>query len=287
MKFFKTRFAWAAYILCAALLFLYVLFPSDLAKEYLADYIRQTHPKVTLEIGRLKLGFPPGLTLYDVSVYHSGRAIADVDKLKISPDLLSLFLETTRIGFKGKGYGGNFKGNVDIINQTDNREIIIDADLAGIQVNQLEALSDLTRHKIYGNLDGTLTFTAKVPDQALVGDLTLTDGKIEMAPPLLAQRVLTFDSIDAELTFNGRSLTIEHCELHGDQLDGALAGSIKFSPHSSGKILDLSGTVRPHEALLAQMGKQIPQLLADKTLQTQGVPFKIKGPMDSPTYSFY
>ena len=287
MKFFKTRFAWAVYIFCAALIFLYALFPSDLAKEYLADYIRQTYPEVTLKIGRLKLGFPPGITLHDVSVYHSARAIADVGNMKIAPDLLSLFLETTHIAFKGNGYGGNFKGNVYIIKKTDNREIIIDADLAGLQLNQMEALSTLTTHKISGNLDGRLTFSAKVPHQALVGDLTLTDGKIEMAAPLLAQRVLTFDSIDAELTYNGRSLTIEHCELQGDQLDGALAGSIKFSPQSSSKILDLSGTFRPHEALLAQMGEQIPQLLADKTLQTQGVPFKIKGPMDSPTYSFY
>ena len=45
--------------------------------------------------------------------------------------------------------------------------------------------------------------------------------------------------------------------------------------------------IRGLESSQEQMGKQIPQLLADKTLQTQGVPFKIKGPMDSPTYSFY
>lgn len=287
MKFFKTRFAWAVYIIGAALVFLYVLFPSELAKEYVANLIRRVHPSLTMEIGRLKLGFPPALSLYDVSVYHSGRTIADLEKLKLSPNILSLFLATTRISFKGNGYGGNFKGAVDIIKKADDREIVMDADLAGIQVDRLEALQVLTTHRLSGILEGTVTLTTQVPQQALSGDLILTDGKIELSPPLLAQRELTFDSIEAQLIFNGRSLTIEHCELIGNQFDGEVAGSIRLGHHSSSKILDLTGNIRPHAELLARMGDRVPKLLENQNLQTQGVPFKIKGPMESPTYSFY
>ncbi|MGD2098440.1 MAG: type II secretion system protein GspN [Desulfobacterales bacterium] len=287
MKFFKTRFAWAAYIIGAALVFLYVLFPSELAKEYVANLIRRVHPNLTMEIGRLKLGFPPALSLYDVSVYHSGRTIADLENLKITPNILSLFLATTRISFKGNGYGGNFKGAVDIIKNADDREIVMDADLAGIQVDRLEALQVLTTQRLSGILEGTVTLTTQVPQQALSGDLILTDGKIELSPPLLAQRELTFDSIEAQLIFNGRSLTIEHCELIGNQFDGEVAGSIRIGQHSSSKILDLTGNIRPHAELLARMGDRVPKLLKNQNLQTQGVPFKIKGPVESPTYSFY
>ena len=287
MKFFKGRIAWAVYIIGAAVIFLYTLFPSDPVKEYLAELIRQTNPNLTMEIGRLKPGFPPGLKLYDVSVYHSGQAIADLENLKLSPDLLSLFLATTHISFRGRSYGGNFKGGVDIIKKNKNREIFIDADLAGIKVDQLEALSAFTTHKVSGNLDGTLTFSASVPHQALEGDLTLTDGKIELSPPVFAQKVLTFNSIDAELMFNGSSLVIERCELEGNELDGEVAGSIKFIHRSAGKILDLSGTLRPNEALLARLGRHVPKLLASKNLQAEGVSFKIKGPVESPTFSFY
>lgn len=287
MKFFKSRFAWAVYIIGAALVFLYVLFPSELAKQYLANMIHQMHPNLTMEIGRLKLAFPPALKLYDVSVYHSGRTIADLENVKISPQLLSLFLATTHISFMGNGYGGNFKGDVDIIKKTDDREIVIDADLAGIQVNQLEALQAFTTHRLFGILDGTVTLTTQVPQQAFTGDLILTDGKIELSPPLLAQRELTFDSIEAQLIFNGHSLEIEHCELIGNQLDGEVAGSIRLGNHSSGRILDLTGNVRPHAELLARLSSQVPKLLENENLQTRGVPFKIKGPMASPTYSFY
>ena len=287
MKLFKTRFAWAVYIIGAALVFLYVLFPSDLAKQYLTNTMRQIHPNVTMEIGRFKLGFPPALRLRDVSVYHSGRTIADLENVKISPHLLSLFLATTRISFKGNGYGGSFKGDVNIIKKADDREIVVDADLAGIQVNQLEALREFTTHRLSGILDGTVTLTIQVPQQALTGDLILTDGKIKLSPPFLAQKELTFDSIEAQLMFNGRSLMIEHCEMVGNQLDGEVAGSIGFSHHSSSNMLDLRGNIRPHAELLASLGSQVPKLLENKNLQTQGVPFKIKGTMDSPTYSFY
>ena len=286
MQIFKTRISWAIYIICAALFFFYTLFPSDTVKEYLADQIRQVHPGLTVEIGRVKPGFPPGLKLYDVRVYHLGQTLADLENLKISPDILSLFLATTHLSFKGNGYGGTLKGRVDINKNSANTEMMIGADLSGIQVKQLEALSAITTHKISGNLGGTLTFKTKVPHQGLSGNLILTDGQIEFSPPVLNQNLLSFNTIEAELMLNNRSLTINRCQLEGNQLDADVSGSIKFSGRSARKILDLSGTVRPHAALLAKLGKNIAQLLAGSNLDNQGLPFKITGTMDSPKYSF-
>jgi type II secretion system protein N len=287
MQFFKSRIAWAIYFIGTALLFLYVLFPSEPIKDYLANRVRQTQPNLTLEIGRLKPSFPPGLKLFDIRVYRSDQVIAGFEKLKISPDMLSLFLGTAHVAFKGSGYGGNFNGGADITQKAESREIVVDTDFAGIQVDRLEVLSALTTHRISGNLDGSLTLTVNAPHQSIEGDLIITDGKVELSPPVLSQRVLNFDSIDTELKYNGRALTIERCEIEGNQLDGEMKGSIKFNPQSSSRILDLTGTVWPHEALLAQLDEQSSKLLANKNLQTRGVPFKIKGPLNSPTYSFY
>jgi type II secretion system protein N len=164
--------------------------------------------------------------------------------------------------------------------------MMISADLSGIQVKQLEALSAITTHKISGNLGGTLTFKTKVPHQGLSGNLILTDGQIEFSPAVLNQNLLSFNTIEAELMLNNRSLTINRCQLEGNQLDADVSGSIKFSGRSARKILDLSGTVRPHAALLAKLGKNITQLLAGSNLENQGLPFKITGTMDSPDYSF-
>jgi type II secretion system protein N len=287
MAFLKSRIAWVIYFIGAAILFLYVLFPSEPLKDYLANQVRQTQPNLTLEIGQLKPSFPPGLKLFDVRVYLSDQVIAGFENLKISPDILSLFLSTTHVAFKGSGYGGNFKGGADIIKKDNNREIVVDTDLVGIQVDRLEVLSALTTHRISGNLDGSLTLTVNTPHRSVEGDLIITDGKVELSPPYLSQKVLNFDSIDTELKFNGHALTIERCEIEGNQLDGEMRGSIKFNPRSSSRVLDLTGTIWPHEALLTQLGEQTSKLLTNENLQTRGVPFKITGPLNSPTYSFY
>lgn len=286
MRIFKSRIFWAIYIICAALFFFYILFPSETVKEYLADQIRQAHPGLTVEIGRLMPGFPPTLKLYDVSVYHFDQILAEMENLKISPNLLSLFLATTHISFKGTGYGGTLKGQADINKNSANRQMTIDADLAGIQVKELEALNAVTTHQISGNLDGTLRFKTNAPHQGLSGDLILTDGQIEFAPPLLNQNKLSFNTIEAEVMIHNRSLTIRRCQIEGTQLGAHFSGSIKISGRSARKILNLSGTVNPHAALLAKLGKNIPQLLSGSDSDKQGFPFKITGTMDSPEYSF-
>jgi type II secretion system protein N len=286
MQFLKSRISWAIYIICAALFFFYILFPSETVKEYVADQVRRAHPGLAVEIGQVKPGFPPGLKLYNISVYHLGQPLAEMENLKISPDILSLFLSTTHLSFRGNGYGGTVKGQMDISKNSANREMTVDADLTGIQVKQLEALSAITTHKISGNLDGTLTFNTKAPHQGLSGDLILTDGQIEFSPPVLNQNMLSFNTIEAELMLNNRSLTINRCQIEGNQLGAHVSGSIKFSSRSAKKVLDLSGTVNPHATLLAKLGKNLPQLLAGRNSDKQGFPFKITGTMDSPEYSF-
>jgi type II secretion system protein N len=286
MQVFKAKIFWVFYIICAALFFFYILFPSETVKEYLADQIRQVHPGLTAEIGRVKPSFPPGLKLYDVSVFHLGQTLAEMENVKLFPDILSLFLATTHLSFRGTGYGGTFKGQADISKNSANREMTIDADLAGIQVEQLAALSAITTHQISGNLEGTLRFKTKAPHQGLSGNLILTDGQIEFSPPVLNQNSLSFNTIEAEVMLNNRSLTIDRCQIEGNQVGALISGSIRISGGSARKILNLSGTVNPHAALLAKLGKNLPQLLAGSNSDKQGFPFKITGTLDSPEYSF-
>jgi type II secretion system protein N len=287
MQIFKNRISWAIYIICAALFFFYALFPSDTVKEYLADRIHQTHPGLTVKMGRVRPAFPPGLKLYDVSVYHLGLPVAELEDLKIVPDILSLFSATTHLTFKGDGYGGILKGDIDIIRNSAGRDVVVGADLAGVQVDRIDSLRSLTSHKISGNLNATLTFKANVPNEALTGNLTLTKGQIEFSAPIMKQTAIAFDTIEAELLFDGGSLTIKRSRLEGNLLDADVSGSIKFAGRSARKILDLSGTVNPHETLLVKLGQNVSELIKSRNLQNQGIAFKIKGPLDSPSYSFY
>jgi hypothetical protein len=70
-------------------------------------------------------------------------------------------------------------------------------------------------------------------------------------------------------------------------LEVDVAGTVKFSDRSARKILNLSGTVKPNEELLAKLGQNVLERLKSSNLENQVFPFKIKGPMDSPQFSFY
>jgi hypothetical protein len=89
------------------------------------------------------------------------------------------------------------------------------------------------------------------------------------------------------LALKGRSLTISRFQLEGNQLEVDVAGTVKFSDRSARKILNLSGTVKPNEELLAKLGQNVLERLKSSNLENQVFPFKIKGPMDSPQFSFY
>jgi type II secretion system protein N len=287
MQILKTRISWAIYIVCAALFFFYALFPSDTVKEYLADRVHRSHPGLTIKMDRVRPVFPPGLKLYEVSLYHRGQRIAELEDLKIAPDILSLFSDTTHLSFNGEGYGGILQGGIDIAGHSSQRDVAVSADLAGVQIDRVELLKSLTTHKISGNLNATLTFKASAPGEALTGNLTLAKGQIEFSTPIMKQNAINFDTIKAELVFDGKSLTIKRCRLDGNLLDADISGSIKFSGRSARKILDLSGNLKPHEALLVKLGQNVSELIGGRDLQNQGIAFKINGPLDAPKYSFY
>ena len=258
-----------------------------MVKAYLADRIHQMHPNLTVKMDRVRPVLPPGLKLYDVSVYHLGRHVAELEGLKIKPDILSLFSATTHLTFDGESYGGVIKGDIDLTGNASQSDVVVDADLAGVQVSRIDALRSLTTHKISGNLNANLRFEANAPGEALAGNLTLTNGQIEFSAPIMKENLINFDTIEAEMIFDGRSLTIQRCRFNGDLLDADVTGSITFGGRLARKILDLSGTVMPHATLLAKLGPNVVELIERRKLQGQGIPFKIKGTLDSPNYSFY
>ena len=94
MQGFNTKILWIFYIISAALFFFYILFPSDAVKAYLADQVRQVQPGLAVTIGQVKPGFPPGLKLYDVNLYHLDQALAEMENVRVSPEILSLFLSS-------------------------------------------------------------------------------------------------------------------------------------------------------------------------------------------------
>jgi hypothetical protein len=116
----------------------------------------------------------------------------------------------------------------------------------------------------------------------LNGRITITDGQVELAEPLLGQSRFTFRTVDADLTLQNRNLLLRNGRIKGNELDADVSGSIALDQPQGANALNLSGRVTPHHAFMARAEGSIP---AGLLRRRAGIPFRLSGPLDAPGFS--
>ena len=282
----KTTFLYTAYIIGIILFFLWYLFPSETLKDYLAYRLNQGNPDVTVTIDRISPVLPPGIRLHEVDITHRNRATIEVNSLKIMPGLKSLFSDTTTVYFKGRVYEGSLSGRAEI-SSLKGGEIKIDGNIAGVQVQQISALRQLSDHDISGGLGGNFVYTAGKANSKLTGNLTMADCRFELATAIFNQNAFEFKKIDMDLVLQNRNLAVNGFSATGSQLDLKIDGRIKLNESDPGRnVLNLTGTVTPHHVFLAKIEKDIPvNLLRSKKSGQTAIKFKINGTLGDPGFS--
>jgi type II secretion system protein N len=287
MKPSKKTLLYAAYIIGITLFFLWYLFPSDTLKDYLAYRLSQGNPDVTVTIDRISPVLPPGLKLHEVEIFHKNMALIEMESLKVMPGLTSLFSDTTTLNFKGRAYDGTLSGRVEISTDAKRQGIKIDGKIAGVQVQQVSALQQLSDHDIFGGLGGNFVYADGQANQELSGNLTLTNCRLELATAVFDTSSFEFKNIDADLALQNTNLVINNFSATGNQLDLKIAGRIKINASDPAKnVLNLTGTVTPHHVFLAKIAKDMPvDFLRDKKSGKSAIGFKVDGTMDDPGFS--
>jgi type II secretion system protein N len=281
----KKSIPYAAYIVGITLLFLYVLFPSDALKMYLADQLRRGNPNINVSINRIRPALPPGITLKRVDVSLRNTALIGLDDLKLVPAISSLFSNNTRLKFKGSAYEGKLSGTAVFNNDTQERQAKIDGQISGIQIQEISALQGLTIHDLSGKLGGNFAFTENGPNQSLTGKLAVSECRVEFAAPVMNQQSLTFSAIDADLALKNRKLIITRCDLKGNQLDANITGSIALNGSNAGNALNLKGTMTPHHVLLTKIKNSLStDFLRRKQAGKTVISFKISGTLEEPGF---
>ena len=97
------------YIIVITALFIYYLFPSDAVKKYIAFNLNRANPELNITIDNIKPVFPPGLRLYNVSLYRLSNLLIEAEQIKITHGLLSLFRPKTTFFFNAEAYEGILK----------------------------------------------------------------------------------------------------------------------------------------------------------------------------------
>ena len=156
----------------------------------------------------------------------------------------------------------------------------MDASLSAVQIGKIPALSRMVPQKIDGRLGGRVT----VNDDGLMNaNLTIAKVSVQLRVPMFGLQALNFETVDAELTFDGERLSLKQCALKGAQMDGTLDGGIRLDSRSGLATLDLKGTVSPHHAFLAKIENSLP---AKMLKGRDKIGFQLTGPIQNPAIAF-
>ena len=286
MKPSKKTILYSAYIIGITLFFLWYLFPSDAFRDYLAHRLSQGNPDVTVSIDRISPILPPGLKLHAVDIAHRNMLLLELKSLRVRPRLGSLLTGTTRINFKGDLYEGTLSGRAEI-GDPGADGLKIEANISGVQVQEISALQQWSVHDIAGRLGGNFIYSAGKTTPTLTGKLTMADCRLELASDIFNQDTFAFKQVDADVVLQKPNLIIKDISAAGNQLDFKLAGRIQLNKAAFAKnALNMTGTVTPHHVFWAKIEKDIPvHLFRNQKSGQMAINFKINGTLEDPGFS--
>jgi len=287
MSKLKTWVLYPGYIICVTVFFLYMLFPQEAAMEYLSGYLGEYYPDYAVTADTIKPDFPPGLKLDGVDIRYNGEKWVNLEQLHIRPKYLTVFSTAKTVRFKGKAYQGDLWGTIEFEQSAESYEMKASAELKGILLEENEHLQTLSGRKIAGRLDSTLVYgSEKGEDKRLNVNLHVADGEVGLTNPLFSINNLAFETVDAELVVDRRSLKLKRCTVDGDQVKGDVTGVVLFRQPFERSRLEFKGNVKPQHLLMASLKKVLPKsMLPSKKTGEKGFPVKLYGTIEKPKFS--
>lgn len=268
------------------MVFLYLLFPTDLFRDVLEERTAQIHPDLQILTDTIQPTIPPGLKLQPLRIVYSDSPVFRSDFLKVTPNLFSLLGDPKVFYFKGPLGTGNFKGRGEIIRKSKRPQDIVTLNLNNIPVEMFEIFERWPQYKPSGELTGRVDYDSlKGAGGTVELDLKITPFRIALDPPLMGMENLDFTEVKAQMTMTPRMLQIRRCEASGNQVDGKLSGSIVFSRPFGNSRVTMSLTVKPQPGFVAEHRNDlIGGFLASDKAQKRGVLLRFSGTLDNPSY---
>ena len=189
--------------------------------------------------------------------------------------------------FKGKAYSGKLWGTVGFQKTSSVYQVTASAELKDIRLEENEYLQTLSGRKIGGGLSSTIDYSGdKGMDGSLKVKLHVKDGVVGLTNPVFSINNLVFETVDAELNVDKRSLKLKRCDVGGDQVEGGVTGVILFRQPFERSRLEFKGNVIPQHLLMASLKKTLPKsLLLSKKSGEKGYPIKLYGTIEKPKIS--
>jgi type II secretion system protein N len=288
MKRLRTWFFYIAYTVSAVGLFLYLLFPGESVKGAVSAYLVKTFPAYQIQIGQVAPILPFGLGLDSVRISQQDRLNTQIDEIKLTPKVVTLFSNSKTVYFQGRAYSGVLDGNIDL-NQRDtglHTEMVLK--LSDIRVDEIEYLQSAIERKLSGILNGIVTIVDEPGSRdSLKGNLELRSTRLAFSNPLIKVSEINFNTVSADFNLNKKVFSLKRLEATGGQVTGNLAGTMMLRKPFENSRLNLRGSFIPEEALLAGMQGIISKKILNRLKPgAKGMPVRIYGTLAKPRFSF-
>lgn len=269
----------ALYIVLAALVLLYIRFPSQALSAYVASLMSASLPGLTVAVGEVHPSLPAAIEVHGIRISRGDQTLAVIDRLRIQPEILSMIGPRSGFELSGSAGGGALTGRAELDSTGPNPKTTANARLVGVNLQELAGLQGPYGSKLSGRLDGTFSVSGA---GTLTGKFTVTEGRIELAAPVFELKDFNIRTADADFTLQNQNLLLRNGRLKGNELDAEISGTIVLGQPQGAEALNLRGRLTPHPALMARAEASIPPNLLRRR---GGLPFRVSGPLDAPGFS--
>ncbi len=224
MNILKEKTLWfTLYGIFITLVFLYLLFPSDIVRSRLEEAANSSD--LILKMDSLRPALPFGFRMKNISISSSPENIyfqGNLLDLQFNP--FNIFQKNKYIGLSGNAYGGNFSGRFGLASFS---KIYPPEEsrfkFQNIDLTRYSFIKTLMGREVTGKASGNWThsFNSGGPERNLSGTiaLSLTKGTYSLAEPFLGLNRIDFDRGEINARLKNGVIRLEKLQIYGPQVD--------------------------------------------------------------------
>ncbi len=245
MKILKKKALWLTlYAIGITLVFLYLLFPSDIVKNKLEESVSSSD--FILKTGSLNPSLPFGLKIKHVNLSSgsSSNVFFQGETLDVQFHPFNVFRKKKQIGLSGKAYGGNFSGHFQTATSGFYPPREGSLKFKDIDLGEYAFLKTLTGKHITGKASGNWTHSSGGNGGGNLSGtmaLFLNKGSYPLAEPFLGLSRIDFDRGEIQAKLENRVIKIEKLQIFSPQMDCVLSGEIALADDFKNSSINLSG----------------------------------------------
>jgi type II secretion system protein N len=243
MNILKKKAIWfTIYGIFITIVFLYVLFPTDIVKSRLEEAVSSSG--FILKIDSLRSSIPLGLKMKNVTLSSSSspNIYFQGDSLDLQYNPVSFFRKSKYVGLSGRAYGGNFSGRFGLVSFSriyppEEGKLTIQ----NIDLGKYAFIKILMGREITGQASGNWTFNNSADRNSGVINLLLNKGTFALAEPFLGLSRIDFNRGEIKAIIEHGRVKLEKLEIFGSQLDCFLNGEIMLADDFRNSQINLNG----------------------------------------------